>query len=292
MTSTDPARRSVLSRRDQLAARRSRVLMYGALALLAALFMAPLAWNVLYALKGRAESASTDFHVLPQHWAWGDFKLSLTMIDFGRYTLNTVILAGTFAILVTASSSIVGFGFARLRGKGRRSLFTLMLATTMVPQILTVIPTYVMFTKFHLLDTYWPWVLWGLAASPFHVFLFRQAFASLPRELEEAALLDGVGYFRIYWQMFMPLVKPVIATSIVLGFTYVWGDFITPAIFLSDDKTTLGVAMSAGYVDGQGINMTNVLAAGTVFYVLPVLVLFFFAQRSFTRGIATTGLKG
>ncbi|MPY55988.1 carbohydrate ABC transporter permease [Streptomyces spongiae] len=280
-----------LSNRDALGARRGRRLMYAALVLLALVFLAPLVWNALYALKSRSESASTDVHVLPQSAEWGNFHRALTMIDFGRYTVTTFMLAGIFALLVTASSALVGFGFARLRGRGRKPLFTLMLATTMVPQILTVIPTYVIFSKLGLVNTYWPWVLWGLAASPFHVFLFRQAFAGLPRELEEAAILDGCGYFRIFWQILLPLVRPVIATSIILAFTFVWGDFITPAIFLNGDNTTLGVAMAAGYTDG-GITLNNVLAAGTVFYVLPVLVLFFVAQRSFTRGVATSGLKG
>ncbi|KUO07358.1 carbohydrate ABC transporter permease [Streptomyces sp. DSM 15324] len=280
-----------LANRDATAARRGRGLMYGLLILLAALFLAPLVWNLLYALKSRAESSSTQVHIWPQHAEWGNFHSALALIDFFRYTGTTIMLATTFSLLVTASSSMVGFGFARLRGRGRKPLFSLMLATTMVPQILTVIPTYVIFSKMGLINTYWPWVLWGLAASPFHVFLYRQAFAGLPRELEEAAILDGCGYFRIYWQIFLPLVKPVIATSFILAFTWVWGDFITPAIFLNGDNTTLGVAMASGYTL-NGISLNNVLAAGTVFYVLPVLVLFFFAQRSFTRGVATSGLKG
>lgn len=280
-----------LANRDATAARRGRLLMYGLLAALAVMFVAPLVWNMLYALKSQSESAGTEVHILPQHTEWGNFHDALTMIDYFRYAGTTILLAGTFAILVTASSAVVGFGFARLRGRGRKTLFSLMLATTMVPQILTVIPTYVIFSKLGLVNTYWPWVLWGLAASPFHVFLFRQAFAGLPRELEEAAILDGCGYFRIFWRIFLPLVKPVIATSLILAFTFVWGDFITPAIFLNGDNTTLGVAMTAGY-SRNGIALNNVLAAGTVFYVLPVLVLFFFAQRSFTRGVATSGLKG
>ncbi|MFJ8023577.1 carbohydrate ABC transporter permease [Streptomyces sp. NPDC096311] len=280
-----------LANRNALARRRSRLLLYGVLITLSVLFLAPLVWNTLYALKSGAENSSVHVHLLPQHPEWGNFHSALTMIDFARYTGNTIFLAGISAVLVTASSSLVGFGFARLRGRGRGPLFTIMLATTMVPQILTVIPTYVIFTRLDLINTYWPWVLWGLASSPFNVFLFRQAFAGLPRELEEAAILDGCGYFRIFVQIFLPLVRPVIATSFILSFTWVWGDFITPSIFLQGDNTTLGVAMAAGYSE-NGIVLKNVLAAGTIFYVLPVLVLFFVAQRSFARGVATSGLKG
>jgi multiple sugar transport system permease protein len=266
--------------------------MYLALCLLAAAFLAPLAWNMLYSLKSAAESASTNVHLLPKHAQWGNFRLALTMIDFFRYTWNTLLLAVPYALLITLSSAFVGFGFARLRGRGRNTLFVMMLATSMVPQILTVIPTYVIFSRLGLIDSRWPWVLWGLASSPFLSFLFRQIFAGLPTELEEAAIIDGCGYFRIFWRIFLPLSKPVIATSLILSFTYVWGDFFTPEIFLNSDKTTLAVAMSTGYLNGNSIQETNVLAAGTFFYMLPVLVVFFIAQRAFVRGIATTGLKG
>lgn len=278
------------TRADQ---RRSRILTYTGLILLAALFVAPVAWNFLYSLKSAAESASINVHLLPQHAQWGTYKQALTLIDFWQYLWNTLLIAVPYATLITLTSALVGFGFARLRARGRSGLFVLMLATSMVPQILTVIPTYVLFTRIHLVNTRWPWVLWGLAASPFLAFLFRQFFASLPTELEDAAILDGCGWLRIFARIFLPLSKPVLATSFILSFTWVWGDFFTPEIFLNNDKTTLAVAMGNGYTDPvTDTPLSNVLAAGTMFYVLPVLIVFFLAQRSFVRGVATTGLKG
>jgi ABC-type glycerol-3-phosphate transport system permease component len=271
----------------------NRRLTYTALVLLAAVFLLPVAWNVLFSLKSASEAASVNGHILPQHTQWSTYKQALTLIDFKRYLWNTLLLAVPYATLITLTSALVGFGFARLRARGRSGLFLLMLATSMIPQILTVIPTYVLFSRVHLVNTRWPWILWGLAASPFLTFLFRQYFATLPAELEDAAILDGCGWLRIFAQIFLPLSKPVLATSFIVSFTWVWGDFFTPEIFLSDAKTTLGVAMSNGYTDPvTSAPLTNVLAAGTMFYVIPVLVVFFIAQRAFVRGIATTGLKG
>jgi ABC-type glycerol-3-phosphate transport system permease component len=134
--------------------------------------------------------------------------------------------------------------------------------------------------------------MWGLASSPFISFLFRQFFSSIPIELEEAAILDGCGYGRIFWRIFLPLSKPVLTTAAILSFVGVWGDYITPSLFLSSDNTTLAVAMSGGFSDSYGHILTNVVAAGAILYIMPILALFFFAQRYFVSGIVTSGMKG
>jgi multiple sugar transport system permease protein len=137
-----------------------------------------------------------------------------------------------------------------------------------------------------------PWVIWGLGASPFFAFLFRQFFASVPRELEDAAIVDGAGYLRIFWQIFLPLSLPVVVTSFVLAFVGTWGDWFMPLIFLYPDNTTLGVAMSAGYVDTvRRLPTENIQSAGSILYILPVLVLFFFAQRFYVRSVVSASLK-
>jgi ABC-type glycerol-3-phosphate transport system permease component len=235
---------------------------------------------------------SFQIHVLPSHPQWGNFRRALTLIAYGTYLKNSIVLAAIFSSLVTLTSSLVGFAFARLRGPGREQLFGVLLATMMIPPIITIIPTYVLFARVGLIDTYWPWVLWGLAASPFLTFLFRQFYSSMPIELEDAAIVDGAGYLRIYLSIFVPLSRPVIATSIVLSFTWVWGDFVAPAIFLSPAHTTLAVAMANGYTDAQGRILPHILAAGVIFYVLPVAGVFFLAQRAFTQNLISSGLKG
>lgn len=267
-------------------------LRYAVLAVLAVIFVLPIAWAVLYALKSNDEALAFRIGILPRHWEWGNFRRALTLIDYRHYLVNSLVLAVIYSSLVTATSALVGFGFARFDARGRNALFAIVLGTMMLPQIITVIPTYVLFSRVGIIDTYYPWILWGLGASPFLTFLFRQFYRTLPRELEEAALLDGAGYLRIFRSIFLPLSRPVLATSLVLSFTWVWGDFFAPAVFLSPSHTTLAVAMANGYIDAQGRLLPHVLAAGVLFYVLPVLFLFVVAQRAFVQNLAASGLKG
>ncbi|PZG01814.1 carbohydrate ABC transporter permease [Micromonospora deserti] len=259
---------------------------------LAVLFAGPFAWLVLAALKTKTEWVTIPTKILPETPQWENFTRALTEINFTAYLGNSLFLSFLYAILVTLSSAAVGFGFARLRGRGKRPLFVLVLSTMMLPQILTLIPTYVLFARAGLVNTYWPWVLWGLAASPFLVFLFRQFFAAIPAELEEAAIIDGCGYGRIFLRIFLPLSRPVLWTSFLLSFTWIWGDYIAPALLLDPDHTTLSVAIAGFYRDPHGNPHATVQAAAAALYVVPVLVIFLFAQRYFIRGVVSSGLKG
>ncbi|MBE3561851.1 MAG: carbohydrate ABC transporter permease [Ktedonobacteraceae bacterium] len=262
------------------------------LLVLVILFISPFLWLVITALKTPTELSAFPVRFLPEQPAWENFVQAFTSINFPAYAANSLILSTIYATLVTLSSALVGFGFARLRAPGKRFLFFIVLSTMMLPHIVTLIPTYVIFARLGLVDTYWPWALWGLGASPFLVFLFRQFFSALPPELEEAAIIDGCGYGRIFWQMFLPLSIPAIVTALLLSFTSVWGDFITPLLLLSPENTTLAVAMAGGYVDAHGNALITLQAAGTLLYIIPEVVIFFFAQRYFVRGIVTSGIKG
>lgn len=265
---------------------------YLVLIVLACLFAGPFLWLIDIAMKRPAELSAFPVEFLPSHLYWDNFLQAFTSINFLAYTGNSIILSGVYAILVTLSSSLVGFGFARLKAPGKRALFLIMLSTMMLPSIVTLLPTYMVFAQLNMINTYWPWVFWGLMSSPFLVFLFRQFFSAIPGELEEAAILDGCGYGRIFWRIFLPLAIPAMVTAFLLSFTTVWGDYLTPLLLLSPDNTTLSVAMTAGYVDPHGNALITVQAAGALFYVIPEVILFFFAQRYFVRGIVTSGLKG
>jgi multiple sugar transport system permease protein len=265
---------------------------YLVLLVLAILFAGPFAWLVLAALKQPSEWVAIPIHVLPAHWQWSNFHQALTQINFPAYLGNSLFLSGLYAVLVTISSAMVGFGFARLRGFAKRPLFLVLLSTMMLPQILTLIPTYVLFARLHLVDTYWPWVLWGLAASPYLVFLFRQFFTAIPTELEDAAILDGCGYGRIFLRIFLPLSRPVLLTSFLLSFTWIWGDYLAPALLLDADHTTLSVAITQSYRDPHGNYIPTVQAAAAALYVVPVMLIFLFAQRYFVRSVVTSGVKG
>jgi ABC-type glycerol-3-phosphate transport system permease component len=148
-----------------------------------------------------------------------------------------------------------------------------------------------LFARVGLVGTYWPWVLWGLAGSPYLIFLYRQFFAGLPRELEEAATLDGCSRFGTFLRIFVPLSKPVIVTVFVLSFTAVWGDFITPNLLLNQDNTTLAVAVAGAFTNEQGFPENNLIAAASILYVIPMIVVFIFAQRSYVSGFSTSGIK-
>jgi ABC-type glycerol-3-phosphate transport system permease component len=259
---------------------------------LSIVFIFPFYWLFTTALKSQEAISSFPITWFPSHPEWYNFIRAVTLIDFGHYLLDSLIISGTYTILVTLTSALVGFAFARLRGIGKRPLFIIMLSTLMLPQIVTAIPSYVMFARVNLIDTYWPWVIWGLASAPFITFLFRQFFTSIPLELEDAAIVDGCSYMHMFWKIFLPLSKPVIATSVILSFTAVWGDYFTPSLFLSTDNTTLSVALATGYSDPHGFVTTNALAGGALLYLLPLALLFFLAQRYFIQGIVTSGLKG
>jgi len=271
--------------------RTSRLVLYTVLVMVTGLLIGPFGWLVITGLKTTPELAASPVHWLPDTIQWHNFADAFTDIDFLGYARNSLIIALIYATLVTLSSAWVGFGFARLDAPGKKVLFGILLGSMMLPQMITLFPTYLIFAKVGMVDTYWPWVLWGLSAAPYLVFLFRQFFAGMPRELEEAAIVDGCGYTGIFWRIFLPQSWPVLAASFVIAFTWTWGDFIAPMLLLSSDRTTLSVAIMTSYVTDGGLPVNNLAAAGSVMYVVPILLIFLIAQRGFVAGMSTTGLK-
>lgn len=269
----------------------NRLILYTVLVALTGLFLGPFGWLVLAGLKTPAELAASPVHWLPQHIQWHNFTDAYRLIDFLGYARNSLIIATIYATLVTLSSAWVGFGFARLSAPGKKTLFGVLLGSMMLPQMITLLPTYLIFAKLGMVDTYWPWVLWGLAATPYLVFLFRQFFAGLPRELEEAAIVDGCGWATIFWRIFLPQSWPVLSASFVIAFTWTWGDYIAPQLLLSTDRTTLAVAVMSTYVTSAGTPVADLQAAASVMYVVPILLIFLVAQRGFVAGMSTSGLK-
>ncbi|WP_410813336.1 carbohydrate ABC transporter permease [Micromonospora sp. 067-2] len=257
----------------------------------ATLFLLPLLWLLDISLKAPGELSAIPVHWLPSEPLWSNFRDAVSYVDFLGYARNSLAISVLYATFASLSSALVGFAMARLEAPGKRALFAVMMATLMLPQIVTLIPTYLLFAKFGMVDTYWPWLLWGAAGSAYLVFLFRQFFAGLPAELEDAAVIDGCGYVRMFWQIFLPLAKPALATSFVLAFVFTWGDWITPTLLLSQDRSTLSVAVTDLYVNPQGQPINQLMAAGAILYTLPVLVIYLFMQRSFVRGFATSGIK-
>jgi multiple sugar transport system permease protein len=272
--------------------KKPQVGIYVLILALCVFFIGPFVWLVLAALKTPGEWTAVPVKIFPSQPQWENFVHALTDMNFIGYTGNSLIVSLSYSILVTLTSAAVGFGFARLRAPGKGTLFLIVLSTMMIPQILTLLPTYVMFSQLGLLNTYWPWVFWGLASSAYLIFLFRQFFAAMPRELEDAAIIDGAGWARIFFQIFLPLSRPVLITSFLLSFVSSWGDYIAPSLFLDLDRTTLSVAITAYYQDPHGNVVPTIQAAGAALYVVPVLLIFLFAQRYFIRSALGSGIKG
>ncbi|MDT0346818.1 carbohydrate ABC transporter permease [Streptomyces litchfieldiae] len=268
-----------------------RLALYTALVLITGLLLGPFGWLILTALKAPDELAALPIRWLPENFQWHNFGDAWDFINYLGYARNSLIIATIYAVTVTIASAWVGFGFARLSAPGKRPMFGLLLSTMMLPQIITLIPTYLVFARLGMVNTYWPWVLWGLSGAPFLIFLFRQFFVGMPRELEEAAIVDGCSYTGIFFRIFLPQSWPAIAASLVISFGWTWGDFIAPTLLLSQDKTTLAVILTTAYRDAAGNPLNNLVAAGAVMYVLPPLLLFLVAQRGFVAGISTSGLK-
>ncbi|HEV8671636.1 MAG TPA: carbohydrate ABC transporter permease [Candidatus Limnocylindria bacterium] len=265
---------------------------YGPLLAAAAVFALPIYWLVATSLKKQSEYSASPIVLFPEFPQWSNYQLAVTMADFPKFALNSVVLSTAYTALVVITSALVGFGFARHRGPGRDRLFVLVIATMMVPGLVLFVPQFVLFARLELTNSYWPWILWGIGGSPFHIFLFRQFFASFPRELEDAAEVDGAGPLRIFLQIFLPNAGPALAASAIFAFLWVWSDYLYPILLLSDQNTTLAVKLAKAYVDPRGNPLQTVTMAGIVLYVLPLVLVFFAAQRFIVRGIVTTGLKG
>ncbi|WP_327318588.1 carbohydrate ABC transporter permease [Streptomyces sp. NBC_01235] len=268
-----------------------RLVLYTVLVAVTGLFLGPFGWLILSGLKTQGELAASPVHWLPDAFQWHNFADAFNQIDFLGYARNSLAIALIYATLVTLSSAWVGFGFARLDAPGKKVLFGVLLGSMMLPQMVTLLPTYLIFAKLGMVDTYWPWVLWGLSAAPYLVFLFRQFFAAMPRELEEAAIVDGCGYTSIFWRIFLPQSWPVLSASFIIAFTWTWGDYIAPQLLLSTDRTTLAVAVMTTYVSQAGTPVPELQAAASVMYVVPILLIFLIAQRGFVAGMSTSGLK-
>ncbi|MEM7125803.1 MAG: carbohydrate ABC transporter permease [Chloroflexota bacterium] len=210
---------------------------------------------------------------------------------FSRWFLNSGLVAILSALGVVLSSSIVGFAFARLRFPYRNTLFIIVLSTMMLPEHVRLIPTYLLFVWLGWVNTFAPLILPNWFAPAFHVFLMRQFFMTLPQELDDAAEIDGCGYFGIYSRIHLPLSLPVMGVSAIYQITFSWNDFLHPLIYLQEVKlytVAVGLRLFEGYMSS---NMQDMMAAALM-AVLPTIVIFFVAQRYFIQGIVITGVKG
>ncbi len=265
--------------------------IYFVITLMALLYILPLLWLLSGALKTNTELFANPPIWFPKTPQWGNFHTALVQFPFFLYLRNTLTIVAGNIIGVVISCSLVAYAFSCLNWKYRDKVFYLVLLTMMLPFQVTMIPLFVMFNKLGWIGTLNPLIVPAYLAPPFFVFLYRQFFKEIPKDILESAKIDGSSEFTIYLKFVMSLSKPVIVTSMIFTFLNCWNDFIGPLVFLSDNKLytlSLGIQQIMSQNDPR---WTLLLSAG-VCMVLPVFILFFVLQKYFIEGITMTGIKG
>ena len=268
----------------------TRVLLYLVLVLVGVVMAYPFFFMVTTSLKTNQDVFANILAPFGSKLEWSNYTDVLTKVNMGRYMLNTLFVAVCVVAGQVFTSMMGGYAFARINFPGRDIIFRVYLATMMIPFMVVLIPTYKLMLMFGWVNTYQalivPWLFTAIGT-----FMFRQFFISMPKELEEAAIIDGASRWRILWQIFAPLSLPVIATQATLSFLYAWNSFIWPLV-INQNKSHYVVTQ--GLADIQGGYHANVpyIMAGSTLVILPTVLVFLIAQRYFVEGIATTGLKG
>jgi ABC-type glycerol-3-phosphate transport system permease component len=253
----------------------------------------PMAWTASSSLKDTAHIFTLRVQWIPNPILWHNYVELFERLPFLRFIRNTLIIVASNVVSAVLMGSLAGYAFARLRAPGKHVIFLLVISTMLLPGQVTLIPRYIIFKALKMIDTYGPLVLPGwLGGGAFEIFLFRQFFLSLPVELDDAARIDGCGTLRIYWSIVMPLSRPVIATIAIFNFIWAWSDFFNPLIYLNSmEKFTLPLALATLRRSADWSTRWELVMAGSVLSIIPMIVIFFLGQKYFVRGIALTGIK-
>lgn len=261
----------------------------------AAVVLIPFLWMVSTSLKPERQLFVYPPEWIPDPVRWSNFADAWTALPFDRFLLNTVFMTVLAMVAELATASIVAYGFARFRFPLRNTLFVVLLSTMMLPGILTLIPKFLMWREVNRIDTFAPmtvaaWFVWG----PSFVFLLRQFFLSIPREIEEAAVIDGANVFQVFWQIMLPLVRPALLAIGVLSFQANWNNFEGPLIYLSTLEKypmVLGLQFFGDTLSREAPKWHYMMAMSTMM-AAPILALFFMAQRYFIEGLTVGSVKG
>jgi len=258
------------------------------------LFVMPFVFVLLTALMSRQQALST--HYWPHPFVWSNFLHVNRIIPILHDGWNSTVYAVLSSVGVVVSSVPVAYALARMRWRGRNVVFLLVLATLMLPDQVTSVPLYVIFVRFHWIGTLKPLIVPNFLGDAFSIFLLRQFFMTIPEELADAARVDGAGEFRILTRVIVPLAKPAIAAVALFQFLYAWNDFFYPLLYAGNNPKTVTLAVGLAQLMGNtnvhyGV-LWNVLMAGSVLFMTPVIVIFFFAQKVFIEGVTLTGIKG
>jgi multiple sugar transport system permease protein len=265
------------------------VLVYTALLAISWCWLFPIAWAVSGSLKSGGEI--TEPILFPAHPRWSNYTEVFTLMPFWRMFFNTVFYAGCITAGQVFFCSLAGYAFARLHFRGRDTLFVLYLGTLMVPLTVTVIPQFIIMRVLGWTDTPWAMIVPGLFGGAFGTYLMRQFFSTMPTDLEEAATLDGCTPWQIYWRILLPHARPAVTVLAVLTWVNVWNDFLWPLLMIQRNSLatlTLGLVR----MRGEYVARWPLIMAMSMLILLPLVIIYAIAQRSFVRGIAVTGLNG
>jgi multiple sugar transport system permease protein len=287
---------SSASANARLQRRITDVIYFIALIGMSVTFVFPFFWTVSSSLKDVSELFTfppTLFPAVPQ---WQNYPRVVEKVPFFVWVGNTLIVVTLGTAGAVISASLAAYAFARFQFRGRNILFLITLGTMMLPSQITLIPQFILFHNLGWINTLYPlWVPAFFGGGAFNIFLLRQFVMTLPKELDESAMIDGAGPFRIFWNILIPLMKPALATVTVISIIARWNDFIEPLIYLnSPELFTLAVGLNffKNVPESAGLPMQHLLMAASVMTIAPIIILFFIAQRYFVQGIALSGLKG
>ncbi|RPJ49664.1 MAG: carbohydrate ABC transporter permease [Chloroflexi bacterium] len=272
----------------------SKAIIYVILTVGAIVFLIPFVWMLSSSLKAPAEIFAEPPVWIPNPIRWNNYVEAWTALPFTRFMFNTIFITLLGMVANIFMSALVGYGFARYRFPGRDFLFILLLSTMMLPYIVTLIPTFLIWRNLNLINTYDPLVIGALfGGGPFFIFLMRQFMLTIPREMEEAAWIDGANVAQIFTRIILPLVRPALLAVGIFSFQGYWNDFLAPLIYLSDlPKYTMTLGMFFFLGGANEAPKWHWLMAMSTLIAVPILVLFFVAQKQFIEGVTLTGIKG
>jgi multiple sugar transport system permease protein len=266
--------------------------LYATLTILSVAFSMPFVWLILTSLKPPDEIFAGT--LLPTEWTWANYEQILNDVPFARWMLNTAIVSVLGVVAVVISSSLVAYGFSRISFPGRKQIFAILIATYLLPGSVTLIPTFLIWNELGAVNTLWPLWAGNLFGSAFYIFMLRQFMFSIPQDLVSAARIDGASFFRIYWDIMLPLMKPALMAVAIFEFGAKWNDLLTPLIYLNTpDRYTLAAGLASLQSDYQALGTQwGLLMAASVIFTIPMIIIFFLFQRYFIEGITHTGIKG
>lgn len=267
-----------------------KIIAYIAIVISSLIMLVPFVKAILNSLKTYAEYTAVPPTWFPKDFQWSNYAEVLKLGDFGTQTMNSFIVAILSVVGTLLSCSLVGYAFARLRFPFKNVLFMFVLGTMMIPPVVIIIPHFIIFNSMNMLDTLTPlWVIEWLA-QPFGIFLMRQAFLSIPGEYEESAKMEGANPLRIYWRIYMPLSLPSLATLSIFTFMTKWNEILAPSIYLSSsEKFTLPIGILG--LKGQWVGNEQLMVAAALMSLLPILLVFLFAEKYFVQNHTASGIK-